>query len=120
VEQVKASRVVNPDCEKIREYCSYHSVAMMFKQLCEGARNVYPNYRTWACNVDPVESVVKTLQSEGYIEEILPIVKMMLGSNFGNPIWRATVAIGIAIGDTTRHITYMMKAQEVREGVKDE
>ncbi len=83
-------------CDKIRAYCTEHSIALVMKSLCEKVPEALPNYRTWAeTEVVPIIHVL--IQEPGYVEKSLPVLECMLTNNLGNISWTARVLIGMTI-----------------------
>lgn len=82
--------------DKIREFCSEHSIAMVMKALCEKVPEALPNYRTWDMP-DPIPVIYSLIHLEGYVEERLPVLKVMLRDSVGNISWSARVLIAMAV-----------------------
>jgi len=83
-------------CNKIRFFCTEHNVALVMKALCERVPEALPNYRTWAI-ADPIPVIHDTIQSAGYVEKKLPVLKLMLTTNLDNISWTARVLIAMAV-----------------------
>ncbi len=81
--------------EKIKEYCTEHSIALVLKALCEKVPEALPNYTTWDIR-DPIPLIHKLIQSEKYVEEKLPILRRVLPGNVENISWSARVIIAMA------------------------
>lgn len=88
---------------QIRDYCGEHTVALLLKALCEQVPEAIPNYRTWNCP-DPLPGIVKRIREPGYVEDCLPAVLIMMGSNAANVQWTARVIAAMAIFDTAKHL----------------
>ncbi len=120
VEQVKVSQMKrDPVVLDVQVRCTRNYVASVLKTICEGMPSIFPTYITWDTDVDVVERVYEDLQSVGYVRELLPTAAMMLGqANFGNPIWRSQVMVGLAVYDAARTLGDVEVARHIREGMK--
>jgi hypothetical protein len=92
-------------CRRVREWCGPHAVAMAMKYMCERAPEVFPRFTMWKIEEkEPAKLVHKKIMSDGYVEEILPIIKLMVGDSIKNIQWTGRVVIGIAVYDTLRDL----------------
>jgi hypothetical protein len=80
-------------CNGVRARITEGSVEQALKMLCESAPMALPNYRNWDFKADLVKLVHQTVHRRGYIEEILPALKIMLRDNIGNLQWAVSVTI---------------------------
>ncbi len=91
-------------CREIREYCTMNCVALVMKEMCEKVPQALPNYRTWNTTKDPVVEVHGVIHYEGFIEDKLTVLKMMLPSNIQNISWAARTLVALAVYGTAEWI----------------
>jgi hypothetical protein len=109
--------VLGREADDVRRWCTERGVAVEFKRLCETTGGTVPNHRGWQCaGIDPPHAVYQVIHREGYVEDVLLIVRMVLGDNYLNLDWRAKVVVGIAVYDAMREITRIMQARWNRDG----
>jgi hypothetical protein len=99
----------NQVARDIRTYCTGHSVSLVLKRLCEEVPEALPNYRTWDVEEDPIPQICEKLQEPGYVEELIPGLYIMMGTNLGNTSWAARVCIAIATYDVVRNLAKKAK-----------
>jgi len=121
IQQLRTSRIPTTGdtiARDVRGYCCEANIAAVFKMLCDGAREVFPDYNNWTCNpeIKPIKVIHEILQRPWVVEGLLPTVRMVLGDNFGNPEWRGMVTIGLGIFHSMLEITRAMEYRKQREG----
>ena len=94
---------VFPACDDIRTFCTDHSIALVLKSLCERVPEALPNYTMWR-GVSPLPGIYSKIHSKGYVENLMPALNLMMGSNILNVPWSARVVIAIATYDVVREM----------------
>jgi hypothetical protein len=94
-----------------------NSVGYTIGTICSMPRGI-PYINTWdiPSDVDVPKLVYEVLSTEGYLDNIWPVLKTVMGNNSANSFWAASVATQIALIDTIRFLAILPYLQEKKNG----
>jgi len=88
-------------------------VQMHLTSLCAMPR-VLPSITLWDIpnkNMNIAEFVYQLLMTDNYIDEIWPILKILLGTSIGNESWTVAVATTVALFDCLKVLPHIPSAE---------
>ena len=107
-----------PELAVIRDYILSNGfnvamVAMHLSVLC-AQPTVVPSTTTWAMpHWERIPDMVyKTLTTPGFLENIYPALKVVMGSNIGNTAWSSEIAITFAFFGIIQTLPYVLEMEK--------
>ena len=93
------------------------AVVTLFRSLWSGGYPPFPVFTSWAVpqNVDILELVWRQVQTDSFIDEIWPSLKMVLDDNIFNSQWAAQVATLLAMYNVIKFLPLLVEDMKESE-----